>query len=163
MERETREGKSSDLQVTKRHGKRALELYLQKLGFWEGKKNRVVRLWIGGTASKGISYFGFPKIVCFLLVMIYFLVINMCAPCEWNYCWGLSRACVCVSMGSTGEPDRKRRHFSSISPTAAAAAAAKKQPFWPSSEDKKVDLCTLSFITFLFLASFSAPNNWLVM
>lgn len=46
-------------------------------------------------------------------------------------------------MGSTGEPDRKRRHFSSISPTAAAAAAdaaatAKKQPFLPISEDKKV-------------------------
>lgn len=43
-----------------------------------------------------------------------------------------------VSMGSTGEPDRKRRHFSSISPTAAAAATAKKQPFLPISEDKKV-------------------------
>ncbi len=35
-------------------------------------------------------------------------------------------------MGSTGEPDRKRRHFSSISPTAT------KQPFLPISEDKKV-------------------------
>lgn len=45
------------------------------------------------------------------------------------------------SMGSTGEPDRKRRHFGSISPTAATAAAAataKKQPFLPLSEDKKV-------------------------
>lgn len=39
------------------------------------------------------------------------------------------------SMGSTGEHDRKRRHFSSISPT---AATAKKQPFLPISEDKKV-------------------------
>lgn len=38
-------------------------------------------------------------------------------------------------MGSTGEPDRKRRHFSSISPT---AATAKKNPFFPSSEEKKV-------------------------
>ncbi|CAL5381347.1 unnamed protein product [Camellia sinensis] len=37
-------------------------------------------------------------------------------------------------MGSTGEPDRKRRHFSSISPT---AASAKKQSFLPLSEDKK--------------------------
>lgn len=44
--------------------------------------------------------------------------------CEWV-----------VSMGSTGEPDRKRRHFSSISPT---AATAKKNPFFPSSEEKKV-------------------------
>ena len=38
-------------------------------------------------------------------------------------------------MGSTGEPDRKRRHFSSLSPT---AATAKKMPFLPVSEDKKV-------------------------
>ncbi|KAK6920353.1 hypothetical protein RJ641_016257 [Dillenia turbinata] len=47
-------------------------------------------------------------------------------------------------MGSTGEPDRKRRHFSSISPT-AAAADAKKQPFCPSSEDKKIDTAVLQF------------------
>ncbi|KAK6918627.1 Zinc finger, C3HC4 RING-type [Dillenia turbinata] len=47
-------------------------------------------------------------------------------------------------MGSTGEPDRKRRHFSSISPT-AAAAAAKKQPFCPPSEDKKIDTAVLQF------------------
>lgn len=40
-------------------------------------------------------------------------------------------------MASTGEADRKRRHVSSISPT-AAAAMAKKQPFAPLSEDKKV-------------------------
>ncbi|RVW20063.1 hypothetical protein CK203_112518 [Vitis vinifera] len=38
------------------------------------------------------------------------------------------------TMGSTGEPDRKRRHFSSLSPT---AATAKKMPFLPVSEDKK--------------------------
>ncbi|KAK9273023.1 hypothetical protein L1049_017830 [Liquidambar formosana] len=45
-------------------------------------------------------------------------------------------------MGSTGEPDRKRRHFSSISPT---AATAKKQPFLPSSEDKKLDSAVLQY------------------
>lgn len=38
-------------------------------------------------------------------------------------------------MGSTGEADKKRRHVSSISPT---AAAAKKQPLAPLSEEKKV-------------------------
>lgn len=38
-------------------------------------------------------------------------------------------------MGSKGETDRKRRHFSSMSPT---AVAAKKQPFLPISEEKKV-------------------------
>ncbi|KAB1225237.1 E3 ubiquitin-protein ligase BRE1-like 1 [Morella rubra] len=48
-------------------------------------------------------------------------------------------------MGSTGEPDRKRRHFSSISPTAAAAATAKKQPFLPISEDKKLDIAVLQY------------------
>ncbi|KAK4411218.1 E3 ubiquitin-protein ligase BRE1-like 1, partial [Sesamum angolense] len=37
-------------------------------------------------------------------------------------------------MGSTGEADKKRRHFSSISPT---AGAAKKQPLAPLSEEKK--------------------------
>ncbi|XP_010264387.1 PREDICTED: E3 ubiquitin-protein ligase BRE1-like 1 isoform X2 [Nelumbo nucifera] len=46
-------------------------------------------------------------------------------------------------MGSTGEPDRKRRHFgSTISPT---AAAAKKQPFLPFSEDKKLDTAVLQY------------------
>ncbi|KAJ4827632.1 hypothetical protein Tsubulata_008249 [Turnera subulata] len=46
-------------------------------------------------------------------------------------------------MGSTGEPDRKRRHFSSIpSPT---AAMAKKQPFSHASEDKKLDTAVLQF------------------
>ncbi|KAJ7962070.1 E3 ubiquitin protein ligase [Quillaja saponaria] len=44
-------------------------------------------------------------------------------------------------MGSTGEPDRKRRHFSSLSPT----AAAKKQPFSPISEDKKLDIAVLQY------------------
>lgn len=39
-------------------------------------------------------------------------------------------------MASTGEPDRKRRHFSSISPSEAAAAVKKQPFFWPSSEDK---------------------------
>ncbi|KAG8486382.1 hypothetical protein CXB51_019709 [Gossypium anomalum] len=38
-------------------------------------------------------------------------------------------------MGSTGEADRKRRHFSSISPT---AVPAKKQSLLPISEEKKV-------------------------
>jgi len=49
-------------------------------------------------------------------------------------------------MGSTGEPDRKRRHFSSISPT----AAAKKQPAFAPSEDKKVlPLCCSCFVSSL--------------
>ncbi|KAK4783349.1 hypothetical protein SAY86_007723 [Trapa natans] len=39
-------------------------------------------------------------------------------------------------MGSTGDADRKRRHFGSTSPT---VAPAKKQPFSPISEDKKLD------------------------
>nr|XP_010933635.2 LOW QUALITY PROTEIN: E3 ubiquitin-protein ligase BRE1-like 1 [Elaeis guineensis] len=46
-------------------------------------------------------------------------------------------------MGSTGEPDRKRRHFSSISPT--AGAAAKKQPLAPCSDDKKLDVAVLQY------------------
>lgn len=46
-------------------------------------------------------------------------------------------------MGSTGEPDRKRRHFSSISPT--PAATAKKQHFVPLSEDKKLDAAVLQY------------------
>ncbi|XP_022756960.1 E3 ubiquitin-protein ligase BRE1-like 1 isoform X1 [Durio zibethinus] len=45
-------------------------------------------------------------------------------------------------MGSTGEADRKRRHFSSISPT---AVAAKKQPFSPISEEKKLDAAVLQY------------------
>lgn len=45
-------------------------------------------------------------------------------------------------MGSTGEPDRKRRHFSSLSPT---AATAKKMPFLPVSEDKKLDTAVLQY------------------
>ncbi|XP_039034317.1 E3 ubiquitin-protein ligase BRE1-like 1 isoform X1 [Hibiscus syriacus] len=45
-------------------------------------------------------------------------------------------------MGSTGEADRKRRHFSSISPT---AVASKTQPFPPISEEKKLDTAVLQF------------------
>ncbi|KAG8653709.1 E3 ubiquitin-protein ligase BRE1-like 1 isoform X1 [Manihot esculenta] len=45
-------------------------------------------------------------------------------------------------MGSTGEPDRKRRHFGSISPT---GAMAKKQPSSLFSEDKKLDATVLQF------------------
>ncbi|XP_009143087.1 E3 ubiquitin-protein ligase BRE1-like 1 isoform X2 [Brassica rapa] len=47
-------------------------------------------------------------------------------------------------MASTGEPDRKKRHFSSISPTEAAAAVKKQPFFWPSSEDK-LDTAVLQF------------------
>lgn len=48
-------------------------------------------------------------------------------------------------MGST-EPDRKRRHLSSISPT-AAVAAAKKHPLMPTStsEEKKLDTAVLRY------------------
>ncbi|KAK8522072.1 hypothetical protein V6N12_066642 [Hibiscus sabdariffa] len=55
-----------------------------------------------------------------------------------------SRVCECGvgSMGSTGEADRKRRHFSSISPT---AVAAKKQRILPTSEEKKLDTAVLQF------------------
>ncbi|XP_022924474.1 E3 ubiquitin-protein ligase BRE1-like 1 isoform X1 [Cucurbita moschata] len=45
-------------------------------------------------------------------------------------------------MGSTVESDRKRRHFSTISPT---AATAKKAPFLPISEDKKLDVAVLQY------------------
>nr|KJB41008.1 hypothetical protein B456_007G087200 [Gossypium raimondii] len=45
-------------------------------------------------------------------------------------------------MGSTGEADRKRRHFASISPT---AVDSKKQPFSPTSEEKKLDTQVLQF------------------
>ncbi|KAJ1430875.1 E3 ubiquitin-protein ligase [Sesbania bispinosa] len=47
-------------------------------------------------------------------------------------------------MGSMGESDRKRRHFSSLSPT-PAAATAKKLPFLPISEDKKLDVAVLQY------------------
>ncbi|KAI9381959.1 hypothetical protein POPTR_014G055800v4 [Populus trichocarpa] len=46
-------------------------------------------------------------------------------------------------MGSTGEPDRKRRHFSSIS--SPTAAMAKKQPLSHLSEDKKLDTAVLQY------------------
>ncbi|XP_022897217.1 E3 ubiquitin-protein ligase BRE1-like 1 [Olea europaea var. sylvestris] len=45
-------------------------------------------------------------------------------------------------MGSTGEAGRKRRHFSSISPT---AATVKKHSLVPLSEDKKLDAAVLQF------------------
>uniref|UniRef100_A0A7N0VA89 E3 ubiquitin protein ligase n=1 Tax=Kalanchoe fedtschenkoi TaxID=63787 RepID=A0A7N0VA89_KALFE len=45
-------------------------------------------------------------------------------------------------MGSTGEADRKRRQFNSLSPT---ATSAKKQPFTPLSEDKKLDAVVLKY------------------
>ncbi|TYI15077.1 hypothetical protein ES332_A08G163000v1 [Gossypium tomentosum] len=45
-------------------------------------------------------------------------------------------------MGSTGEAGRKRRHFSSLSPT---AVAAKKQSLLPISEEKKLDTAILQF------------------
>ncbi|KAF9615523.1 hypothetical protein IFM89_024150 [Coptis chinensis] len=47
-------------------------------------------------------------------------------------------------MGSTEPTDRKRRHFSSISPT-AATAAAKKHPLLPTSEEKKLDTAVLKY------------------
>lgn len=45
-------------------------------------------------------------------------------------------------MDSTGESDRKRRHFSSISPM---PATAKKQPVLPIYEDRKVRSSVLVF------------------
>ncbi|KHN15380.1 E3 ubiquitin-protein ligase BRE1-like 1 isoform X1 [Glycine soja] len=47
-------------------------------------------------------------------------------------------------MGSMNDSDRKRRHFSSLSPT-PAAATAKKLPFLPVSEDKKLDIVVLQY------------------
>lgn len=47
-------------------------------------------------------------------------------------------------MGSTGEPDRKRRHLTT-SLSSPTAAMAKKQPFSHSSEDKKLDTAVLQF------------------
>lgn len=55
-------------------------------------------------------------------------------------CWLLWP--VSGEMGSTVESDRKRRHFSTISPT---AATAKKAPFLPVSEDKKLDVAVLQY------------------
>ncbi|OVA08643.1 hypothetical protein BVC80_8511g8 [Macleaya cordata] len=46
-------------------------------------------------------------------------------------------------MGSTGEPDRKRRHFSSIPST--PATAKKNSSFLPSSEEKKLDTAVLQY------------------
>ncbi|KAF9687687.1 hypothetical protein SADUNF_Sadunf02G0119000 [Salix dunnii] len=46
-------------------------------------------------------------------------------------------------MGSAGEPDRKRRHFSSIS--SPPAAMTEKQPFSHLSEDKKLDTTVLQY------------------
>ncbi|KAJ6404727.1 hypothetical protein OIU84_012821 [Salix udensis] len=46
-------------------------------------------------------------------------------------------------MGSTGEPDRKRRHFSSIS--SPPVAMTEKQPFSHLSEDKKLDTTVLQY------------------
>ncbi|GAA0169149.1 hypothetical protein LIER_23694 [Lithospermum erythrorhizon] len=45
-------------------------------------------------------------------------------------------------IGSTGDSDKKRRHLSSMSPT---AANAKKQPFAALSEEKKLDVAVLQF------------------
>ncbi|KAK7395594.1 hypothetical protein VNO78_16158 [Psophocarpus tetragonolobus] len=47
-------------------------------------------------------------------------------------------------MGSMSDSDRKRRHFSSLSPT-PPAATAKKLPFLPVSEDKKLDIVVLQY------------------
>ncbi|CAJ1780003.1 unnamed protein product [Sphenostylis stenocarpa] len=47
-------------------------------------------------------------------------------------------------MGSMSDSDRKRRHFSSLSPT-PVAATAKKLPFLPVSEDKKLDIVVLQY------------------
>ena len=55
-------------------------------------------------------------------------------------------------MGSTGESDRKRRHFNSLSPM---AATAKKQPVLPISEDKKV-----WFLCLYLLICFVLSLNW---
>ncbi|KAK8941203.1 E3 ubiquitin-protein ligase BRE1-like 1 [Platanthera zijinensis] len=46
-------------------------------------------------------------------------------------------------MGSAGEPERKRRHFSSISST--DGAAAKNHLLSPYPDDKKVDVAVLQF------------------
>lgn len=62
-------------------------------------------------------------------------------------------------MASTGEPDRKRRHFSSISPSEAAAAVKKQPFFWPSSEDKVLSSSS-TFVHALYIyMSLTYPIN----
>ncbi|XP_062184470.1 E3 ubiquitin-protein ligase BRE1-like 1 [Phragmites australis] len=48
-------------------------------------------------------------------------------------------------MGSTGEPDRKRRFSSSVAPGGAPVAPAKRPPPAPPSEDKKLDFAVLKY------------------
>ncbi|KAG8083154.1 hypothetical protein GUJ93_ZPchr0014g46985 [Zizania palustris] len=48
-------------------------------------------------------------------------------------------------MGSTGEPDRKRRLSSSVSPGGAPVSPAKRLAVAPSSEDKKLDFAVLKY------------------
>jgi len=56
-------------------------------------------------------------------------------------------------MGSTEEPERKRRHNNSISPM------LKKQPLLPSSEEKKVNI-TYSFLSlFIFCGGLLEGSN----
>lgn len=45
-------------------------------------------------------------------------------------------------MGSTGEPDRKRRHFDTIPPT---PVTAKRQSFFPCTEDRKLHANVLQY------------------
>ena len=58
-------------------------------------------------------------------------------------------------MGSTGEADKKRRHVSSLSPT---AAMAKKRHLAALSEEKKVRLLLFLFPFFLFCLIFLNKN-----
>ncbi|KAL6652277.1 hypothetical protein ACP70R_011202 [Stipagrostis hirtigluma subsp. patula] len=48
-------------------------------------------------------------------------------------------------MGSTGEPDRKRRLSSSVAPGGVPVAPAKRPPPAPPSEDKKLDFAVLKY------------------
>ncbi|KAG8065622.1 hypothetical protein GUJ93_ZPchr0004g38501 [Zizania palustris] len=48
-------------------------------------------------------------------------------------------------MGSTGEPDRKRRLSSSLSPGGPPVSPAKRLAVAPSSEDKKLDFAVLKY------------------
>ncbi|KAL6903382.1 hypothetical protein ACP4OV_004195 [Aristida adscensionis] len=48
-------------------------------------------------------------------------------------------------MGSTGEPDRKRRLSSSVAPGGAPVPPAKRPPPAPPSEDKKLDFAVLKY------------------
>ena len=88
-------------------------------------------------SMRAFFYSGLINLPAFLLLMWY-----------WSRVLGFGSKLIIRSeffmlTGSTGEPDRKRRHFSSISPT----AAAKKQPAFAPSEDKKVwSLCSSYFI-----------------